>query len=352
MKKFIALLFLPLLALSSNACSTFLLARDGKYYFGRNYDWVSGNGIVMVNARAVRKTSYNPDGGKATSWISKYGSISFNQFGKDFPHGGMNEKGLVVELMWLVETKYPNTDARSEINELQWIQYQLDNCATIDEVIATDKVIRIGRNNAAPLHFLVADENGRAATIEFINGKMVAHKGDKLPYPVLTNTIYEDAVSRLKNKPVNQWTSFGDNSVDRFASACQMIQQFQQTNNNTDPVDYSFSILNKVAQGDYTKWSIVYDISGRQVHFVTNGNQHRKSFSLDDFDFSCNKAPLALAMGSSATGPVSKYFSPLTFSQNKAVIERSALESKTHVQLSAPTIAGIADYYNSVLCLN
>ncbi len=43
-------------------------------------------------------------------WTAVYGSISFNQYGKEFPTGGMNEKGLVVELMWLDETKFPAQD--------------------------------------------------------------------------------------------------------------------------------------------------------------------------------------------------------------------------------------------------
>src|SRR5215213_2626818 len=92
--------------------TTFLLSRNGQHVFGRNYDWVTGSGMVTVNFRGVKKTSFSPDGGKAVSWVSGYGSVTFNQFGKEFPHGGMNEKGLVVELMWLNETKYPNADDR------------------------------------------------------------------------------------------------------------------------------------------------------------------------------------------------------------------------------------------------
>jgi choloylglycine hydrolase len=129
-----------------------------------------------------------------------------------------------------------------------------------------------------------------------------------------------------------------------------MIQQFEQAENNADPVDYSFSILGAVAQGDYTKWSIVYDITGRQVHFVTNDNRQRKSFSMADFDFACNNAPLSLPIGSKVSGQVFKHFTPLSFNQNKTTIERSALESKTHVQVPASTIAGIADYFNRVQC--
>src|SRR4029078_10550574 len=102
---------------------------------------------------------------ETTRWRSRYGSITFNQYGKEFPTGGMNEKGLVVELMWLDETKYPSADKRPAIGVLQWIQYQLDNSTTIDEVIATDKKLRISATGTTPLHYLVADAYGKVATI-------------------------------------------------------------------------------------------------------------------------------------------------------------------------------------------
>ena len=128
-------------------------------------------------SKGLSKTSMKTEDGETISWVSQYGSITFNQYGKEFPTGGMNEKGLVVELMWLDETKYPAADNRPAVGVLQWIQYQLDNCATIEDVIATDKKLRIASTGNPPLHYLVADANGRAATIEFLEGKMVIHQG-------------------------------------------------------------------------------------------------------------------------------------------------------------------------------
>lgn len=345
MKKMFAFLVLCIYAPFSFACSTFLLSKNGHYLFGRNYDWVSGNGMVMVNAQGLLKTSFLPPGEKGTSWISKYGSITFNQFGKEFPHGGMNEKGLVVELMWLAGTQYPAADKRAALNELQWIQYQLDNCATVTEVTATDKVIRINRNNAAPLHYLVADASGNAATIEFINGKMVVHGGKDLAYPVLTNTVYSDAVQQIKS---GKDRHHGDNSVARFATACNMVQQFNTT--KEQPVNYAFSILNKVAQGDYTKWSIVYDITNRQIYFTTNRNKERKTFSLSEFRYSCNAPSLSLDINQTKSGAVSTYFTPLSLEKNKTLIETSAMESRSQIQISAEAIAGAAAYVKTVQC--
>jgi penicillin V acylase-like amidase (Ntn superfamily) len=346
MKKVIAFLLLIILAGHAFACSTFLLSKNGRHVFGRNYDWVTGNGMIMVNARNVFKTSFMPGDGKAISWASAYGSITFNQFGKEFPHGGMNEKGLVIELMWLNETRYPDADSRAPLNELQWIQYQLDKCATIDEVIASDKQVRINRTGAAPLHYLVADASGKAATIEFIDGKMVVHQGNQLTYPVLTNTIYENAVQEINTKK----SGHDDNSIERFATACNMVQQFKTTNSTKEPIDYAFTILDKVAQKGYTKWSIVYDITNRRVYWLTDAQPQRKEFSFSDFDFTCKGTTPAFSLAATNAGSVARYFTPLSFEQNKTLIERSARESSKHVKVTTASIVKAADYFRQVQC--
>ena len=81
--------------------------------------------------------------------------IKANQFGKEFPFGGINEKGVVIEIM-RSNAEYPKPDERPALNELQWIQYQLDNSASLEDVIANDKNIRI-RAVKQELHFLVCD---------------------------------------------------------------------------------------------------------------------------------------------------------------------------------------------------
>ena len=122
MKKTIAFFLLLVYGASASACSTFLLSKDGQLVFGRNYDWVTGNGMLVTNAKGLKKTALLQGNEKPVSWVSKWGSITFNQYGKEFPHGGMNEAGLVVELMWLDGTAYPAEDSRPALNELQWIQ--------------------------------------------------------------------------------------------------------------------------------------------------------------------------------------------------------------------------------------
>ena len=99
----------------SNACTTFFVHLNGKMVFGHNYDWMADEGMVCSNQRGLAKTSMKMPDGNTISWTSRYGSITFNQYGKEFPTGGMNENGLVVELMWLDATVYPGPDDRPSI---------------------------------------------------------------------------------------------------------------------------------------------------------------------------------------------------------------------------------------------
>ncbi|HMK02730.1 MAG TPA: linear amide C-N hydrolase, partial [Ferruginibacter sp.] len=197
MKKILLFTFLCFSIQLISACTTFCLNKNGHIIFGRNYDWVTGAGIVNTNQRGLFKTSMKTSAGNTASWVSQYGSITFNQYGKEFPTGGMNEKGLVVELMWLDGTTYPAADGRPAMGVLQWIQYQLDNSATTADVIATDPKIRISEKGT-PIHYLVADAGGSVATIEFLDGKMVVHKDKDLPFPVLTNDSYASSLQTAK----------------------------------------------------------------------------------------------------------------------------------------------------------
>ena len=73
-------------------------------------DWMTGEGLVIVNKRNVSKTAFlKPewdDNGQPASWTSKYGSVTFNFIGREFPFGGMNESGLVITCMWLETTEW------------------------------------------------------------------------------------------------------------------------------------------------------------------------------------------------------------------------------------------------------
>jgi penicillin V acylase-like amidase (Ntn superfamily) len=281
------------------SCTTFVIkSGSGEIAFGRNFDFPVGMGHIHINQRGKVKTAFIAPPEKPFEWVAKYGSISFNQIGREFPYGGMNEAGLVIEQMWLQQAVYPEADDRFGLTELQWIQYQLDNSATVDEVFATNEFLRISYTSMATLHFLVADKSGAVAAIEYLDGKMTVRKESDLPYPVLANCPYEvseEFLQSKKNQQAKAYSGWTENSSGRFALAAEMIENFNSENIN----EYSFGILGAVSQGDATQWSIVYNISNGEVQFKTTGNPQIRKLKLDSFDFSCNQMILYADMNTS-----------------------------------------------------
>jgi len=110
--------------------------------------------------------------------------------GKQFPLGGMNERGLVIEEMSYSPSKYPAQELK-KVNESQWIQYQLDNSQSVKEVIKSLKHISISPF-LFKLHYIVCDSSGRIALIEFIDGKVKIYTDDDIVAPVLTNYNYKN----------------------------------------------------------------------------------------------------------------------------------------------------------------
>jgi choloylglycine hydrolase len=131
------------------ACSTFVLRESTVLLLCTNFDHYTSNGLM-----------------------SQYGSITFNQMGKEFPFGGMNEAGLAIALMWLDDTRYPEQDDRPIINILQWIQYQLDNFSSVEAVLQSLEKMRFSLSRIK-LHFMICDRLGNSATVEFIDGKVI-----------------------------------------------------------------------------------------------------------------------------------------------------------------------------------
>jgi len=343
MKKLLGILLISCFIHQTNACTTFLINSNGELVFGRNYDWVTNAGTVNTNLRGLFKTSAKMKDGKTTSWVSKYGSITFNQYGKEFPTGGMNEKGLVIELMWLTESVYPKQDNRASLQELQWVQYQLDNCSSIEEVIATDSLLRVA-SSSVPLHFLIADARGKAATIEYLNGKMVVHQSNSLEFPVLTNSTYESSKASYKSRK-------GDNnSLERFAIACSMVTQYKTNNSKKPAIDFAFETLDKVSQGDFTKWSIVYDIKNKKVHFKTSSYSQTKTVGFSSLDFTCSAKALSLDMNKDLKGDITASLQPYNSKLNERIVTESVIATRPRFPISDAALKEAIAYPATVKC--
>lgn len=298
---------------ASLGCTTFCMARNGEALFGRNYDFEIGQGYVMTNRRGLVKSSM----AGSLGWTSRYASVTFNQWGREFPMDGMNEAGLVVALMWLEGSVYPR-DERPPLRVLEWIQYQLDNYVTVSELLAHAGETRIA--GSTPLHYLVSDANGDAATIEFLQGELVVHRGASLPSAVLTNDTYASSLSHLQ-----QFSGFGGTrpappsagSLDRFARASMMIRAGDPT------VDRAFEILNSVAQRGATRWSVVYDSTRKEISWTSDRNPRRRSLRMNALPLDCTSEAKMLDVHADVEGDVTSSLDPYSPQRNHDLVVSS-----------------------------
>jgi len=336
------------------SCSAFLVSSRNAAILGRTLDWDYGHGVILVNPRGLKKRALLGPPDQPAQWTSKYGSVTFNQVGREFPYGGVNEKGLDVEQLWLGSARFPAPDSRPALNELQWIQYQLDNFASVSEVLANLKKTNVV-SRIAPIHYFICDASGACAAVEGIAGKLVVHKGRSLPIRALTNDTYSDSLSYSKRFLVSRDTSglpAGTKSLARFARLGYLLASRRAPAEGS--IEGAFAKLSDVSSpksdGDdgATQWRIVQDLKGKTIYFETLKDSTEKAIDLSRIDFSCAKPAQALDVDIQASGNVNSRFADYTMSQNSDLVGRSLSTGFAH--LSPETIRKIAEYPGSFVC--
>lgn len=305
-------------------CTSFLVDRGNNAVVGKSYDWNIGNGLLTVNKRNVEKESLSlfPDD-SSIRWVSKYGSVTFNQYGVEFPNGGINEAGLVVEILWLSASEYPGADSRPTINELQWIQYQLDNFSTTSEVISNIEKIRIS-NVYGNVHYFICDKSRHCAVAEWLKGQTVISDGAL----AITNNSFADSDKYLAN-----FSGFGGkntlpltmSSLDRFARA-RIMSEYGTASSAQDE---SWQILNSVSswkgKGHYgSYWGISYDLDSIKLTYRHSEVGRKQELDLGRLNFSCKLPRLTYDLESDHRGTNIMYqLRSYTKTQNKAHIRQS-----------------------------
>jgi choloylglycine hydrolase len=334
-------LALLLAASPAVACTTFLVDTPSGPAVGKCYDWHMEQGLVFVNARGVDKRAIPmlPSDHPAT-WRSRFSSLTFNQYGREMPNGGMNEAGLVVEIMWLAATETPAADERPTVNELQWIQYQLDRFATVEEMVQHASDLRVARVNGK-VHYLACDRARRCAAFENLAGKMVVSDGTK----VLTN----DTVAMSKGT-LAHYAGFGGKeaiptgagSLDRFVRASSLAKSPTGT-----PVDAAWHVLDSV-ENSSSRWEIVYDPVHLVAHFRTTGERAEKTADLARLAHDCKTPVKMLDLATAQGGDTTARFTDYDEAANLKLVR----ESLATIPLPPGTVEKVAHYPVMLQCSN
>lgn len=298
------------------ACTTFCLDTPDGPIYGANLDFfITGDGLAFINQRGIAKSGFQKGTtGETIEWVSTYGSVSFNLAGREFAWGGMNEAGLVVGTMELLAGKFPEPDERPALTVGTWAQYVLDTCATIDEVIALDRIVRI-EDGAPPQHFLISDAAGNCVSIEFFEGKQLVRRGEDLPVKVMTNSTYDESLATFRKGGPRWWERDRGKTRRRFSTAAKRNLAYP-TSGETNAIKYAFYTLARDVAAGHTQWNIVYNIPEREVWFRSVQSPAVKHVSLKDLDLSADAPLLMLDINAPNEGDVKDAFIPFDYDRN------------------------------------
>jgi len=249
--------FLLAHAFSATACTRAVyLGDNGDVITARSMDWkVDVLTNLWIFPRGMQRSGQA--GSNSIHWASKYGSVIATGY-EVSTTDGMNEKGLVANVLWLVESQYPKYDASKPGLAISiWAQYILDNFATVQEavdVLSAEPFTIVtagvpGEERLATLHLSMSDATGDSAIVEYINGKQVIHHDRK--YQVMTNSPTFDQQLALDS----YWRQIGgtvmlpgtNRASDRFARASFYINAIPKSEDPVIALASVFSVIRNVS---------------------------------------------------------------------------------------------------------
>lgn len=179
----------------ARACTRLLYETGSKSFItGRSMDWMDTSAKTALWAFPRGMKRDGTVGANPIKWSAKYGSIAVSFYDAGTADG-MNEKGLVANLLYLKEAEWGDAtkSGKPTLSAGAWAQYFLDNFATVSEAVAAMAnppfaIIAppLPNGHAAGLHLSISDATGDSAILEYINGKLVIHHGSQ--YRVMTNS--------------------------------------------------------------------------------------------------------------------------------------------------------------------
>lgn len=289
---------------TSHACTRVVFIGDSSQVItGRTLDWKSNIPTnLYVYPAGITKQGYI-DG--ELTWTSKYGSVVAVGYDMGVSEG-LNEKGLVVNLLYLPGSVYqlPDGDTRVKLSTALWAAFFLDNFATTQEAVEFIKQDNIQivapsmpDGSSTTLHMAISDNTGYSAIVEYIDGKLQLNEG--FDCDVLTNAPpYNQQVS------INSyWESVGgmnmlpgtNRSTDRFARASFYIKAVPKNSNHAMALAGVFGVIDNCSvpvgisvpenpEMSSTRWRAVSDQRDLVYYFKPTIDPSVMWVDLHDYD--------------------------------------------------------------------
>lgn len=319
---------------SAEACSRIVYhGLNGIVLTARSMDWVEDMGThLWAFPRGMERDGRV--GSNSLKWTSKYGSVIASGYDVSTTDG-MNEKGLVANALWLAESVYPQWDGQNEqrpgLSIAAWVQYVLDNFATVDAAVQELKKERFAVVTASAgavdglttLHLSLSDASGDSAILEYIGGKLVIHHDRS--FTVMTNSPTFSKQLAL----YEYWQEIGgavmlpgtSRAADRFVRGAFYINGMPKVENIEVALAYTFSVIRNMSAPfgikdplrpnvSATRWRTVADHKNKLYFFESTERANVFWVSLNKLDFSPSAPVRKLTISSKKNyaGETSEHF--------------------------------------------
>jgi hypothetical protein len=312
------------------ACTAFSFRAGAERYLAKNHDFLVGDGLLVVNPRD--RSKFSMDSEIPFRWKAQHGSVTYNQFGREFPNAGMNEAGLVVEMLWLDGTEYPPADTRPDLGVLQWVQYQLDTAGSVADVLASDERVRIS-DNVGKVHFFLIDRSGATAVVEWHKGRRVVYSGNDLPFAAAANDAYAACATAWHTQ-----VQPGAPAVSELRSYDRFVGVASQPSHHASPATsaaFGFATLDRVKHPEYTRWQVVYAPASGRITVKRQADSQPAEIVFNELDFSAASKAFDLAQA----GPL--VWTPCTTEMNRRLVTTNYRRTPFLAHVPDETVASV-----------
>lgn len=240
-----------------SCCSFACTSPSGNHLFGRNYDHMTTDTLIMYS---------EPEDGYASIATTDLAIISMggdnklrepdSLYGRAFLRAapllssdGINEAGVGVSCLSLDYTDMSQNTGKTGLYLPVAERAILDKCASVDEAIELLKSYDIKTMVGMSFHIFITDKTGRSVVAEWVDGELKIVETDQV-----TNFYM---------------SSETPGQCDRYDTLVQRLSD----KNGVLTEDEAMTLLMDVSQ-DYevikTQWSIVYDLDNFKLYYVSD----------------------------------------------------------------------------------
>ncbi len=308
----------------------------------RSNDWLgSQKSNLWIYPRGLKRVGDKAPG--AIEWTSKYGSVTVA--GWDIATiDAFNEKGLSANGLYLAEADYGKpaaNETRKPMSLTAWVQYAVDNYATVAEAVEALKkepfyiiAVELPGGLKGTAHLSLSDASGDSAVFEYVGGKLEVYHGKQ--YKVMTNSPTFDKQLGLNG----YWQEVGgqtflpgtNRASDRFVRASYYLESVKKPADDQAAIATALSVIRNVSvplgittpgqpNVAATQWRTMADHKNMMYFFESPSSPYLIWVDLKKTDFSPGAPVKKLALtddsvplvdGKFLSGDVSGSFKPAT----------------------------------------